>query len=134
MQTLKWITSMSLVLFLILPILSLHTWADEAWDKGGNLQSASVYRWMKSSAANRLATSADWFLRMTRQSNQPLWEELKAMDRTDYEKSYRHYATRLESCISEKAGKKSVRPENRVMDYVEKCYQTLHGTDRSSAE
>ena len=134
MHTLKWIRLVGFVLVLVLPIMSSHTWADEAWDKGGNLQNASVYRWMKASAANRLATSADWFLRMTRQSNKPLWEELKAMDRTDYEEAYRYYATRLESCISEKVEKKSVRPENRVMDYAEKCYQTLHGVDRSFAE
>jgi len=107
--------------------MPLHIWADDAWDKGGNLQNASVYRWLKASAANRLATSADWFLTMTRQSNKPLWEELKAMDKTDYEEAFKYYATRLESCISEKVEKKSVRPENKVGDYADKCYKTLHG-------
>lgn len=129
MSVLKWVMLMGFVLFLGLPITPSRIWADDAWDKGGNLQNASVYRWMKSSAANRLATSADWFLTMTRQSNKPLWEELKAMDKTDYEEAFKYYATRLESCISEKVEKKSVRPENRVFDYAEKCYQTLHGGD-----
>jgi len=102
--------------------------ADE-WYEGGSLHSTSVRRWIQASSANRLATSADWFLSMTEKSNKPLLKELKAMDKTDYQEAFKYYANRLERCVSEKVEKKTVRPEDRITDYAEKCYKTLHGTD-----
>lgn len=128
-RAINWLKFMGLIFFFVFFIMPLSALSADDWDKGGSLQNASVYRWMKASAANRLATSADWFLTMTRQSNKPLLTELKAMDKADYEEAFKYYAIRLESCISEKIEKKSVRPENRVSDYAEKCYQTLHGNN-----
>ncbi|MDX9745611.1 MAG: hypothetical protein WCX84_05240 [Syntrophales bacterium] len=117
------------VIVLVLLLLSMtHVFADN-WNKGGNLHDASVYRWKKSSQANRVATSADWFLTMTRQANKSLWEELQAMNKEDYEKAFRFYANRLERCVSERVEKKSVRRENRIQGYAEKCYDILHGSD-----
>jgi len=107
--------------------------ADE-WYAGGSLHSTSVRRWMKASSANRLATSADWFLAMTEKSNKTLLKELKAMDKEDYQEAFKYYATRLERCVSEKVEKKTVRPEDRISDYAEKCYKDLHGTDGNSGE
>jgi len=102
--------------------------ADE-WYEGGSLHSTSVRRWIQASSANRLATSADWFLSMTEKSNKPLLKELKAMDKTDYQEAFKYYANRLERCVSEKVEKKTARPEDRITDYAEKCYKTLYGTD-----
>jgi len=107
--------------------------ADE-WSAGGSLHSTSVRRWMKASSANRLATSADWFLSMTEKSNKPLLKELKAMSKEDYQEAFKYYATRLERCVSEKVEKKTVRPEDRITDYAEKCYKNLHGPDGNSGE
>ncbi|MBN1545246.1 MAG: hypothetical protein JW902_01150 [Syntrophaceae bacterium] len=101
----------------------------EEWNNGGNLHYASVYRWKKASEANRLATSADWFMAMTRKSNKPLLDEMKAMDKVDYQEAFKYYATRLESCIDEKLELKRVRPDEKVSIYAEKCYQILHGGD-----
>ena len=36
---------------------------------------------------------------------------------------------RLERCDSERVGKKSVRRENTIQGYAEKCYEILHGLD-----
>jgi hypothetical protein len=88
-----------------------------------------VYRWKRASQENRLATSADWILTMTRQSNKAPWEEIQAMNKEDYEKAFKYYADRLERRVSESVGKKSVRRENKIQGYAEKCYEILHGPD-----
>jgi len=121
-----------IVLFFFFGILFLtpvpSSNADE-WYERGSLHSTSVRRWMHASSANRLATSADWFLSMTEKSNKALQKELKAMDKVDYQEAFKYYATRLERCISEKVEKKTVRAEDPIFNYAEKCYKTLHGMD-----
>lgn len=114
---------------LILSGISCPGFAAEEWYKGGSLHNASVHRWVNASAANRLATSADWFLSMTGKSNKALQKELKAMDEVDYQEAFKYYATRLERCVSEKVEKKTVRAEDKISDYAEKCYKILHGED-----
>lgn len=117
------------IFFYILFLMPGSGLCAEEWDKIGNLHNASVYRWLKSPEANRLATSADWFLAMTKKSNPDLQKEMKAMDKTDYETALKYYANRLERCVSEKIEKKTVRAEDKVSTYAEKCYQILHGED-----
>ncbi|HOO40894.1 MAG TPA: hypothetical protein PK425_08355 [Syntrophales bacterium] len=120
------------ILFLCFGILCLmsppNSGADE-WYEGGSLHSTSVRKWKQASSANRLATAADWFLSMTGKSNKELQMELTAMGEVDYQEAFRYYASRLERCVSEKVGKRTVRQEDRISDYAEKCYKTLHGTD-----
>ena len=116
-------------LFLILFLMPMGQTFAEEWNKGGNLHQASVRRWLNASEANRLATSADWFMSLTQKSNKALLDELKAMDKTDYDGAFKYYASRLESCISDKLEKKTVRYEDKVVDYAEKCYKILHGGD-----
>lgn len=118
-----------LTFFFILFVMPCSGLYAEEWDKGGNLHNASVYRWAKASETNRLATSADWFLAMTKESNPTLLKELKAMDKSDYAATFKYYSTRLERCISEKLAMKTVRAEDKVSDYAYKCYQILHGED-----
>ena len=124
LRLVKWVFFL-LILFLM-PCYGLSA---EEWDKGGNLHNASVYRWAKASETNRLATSADLFLAMTKESNPALQKELKAMDKSDYEAAFKYYATRLERCVSETIEKKTVRAEDKVSVYADKCYQILHGND-----
>lgn len=116
-----------ILFFMILCVIPCSGLSAEEWDKGGNLHNASVRRWVKASEANRLATSADWFLAMTKKSNPDLQKEMKAMDKSDYAAVFQYYATRLERCVSEKIEKKTVRAEDPISDYAEKCYKILHG-------
>lgn len=118
-----------LIFFFILFVMPCSGLCAKEWEKGGNLHNASVYRWAKASEANRLATSADWFLAMTQMSNPALQKEMKEMDKSDYEAVLKYYATRLERCVTEKIEKKTVRAEDKISDYAEKCYQILHGED-----
>lgn len=116
-------------MFLTLSQLPLPSLYAGEWYEGGSLHQTSVRRWVNASSTNRLATSADWFLSMTKKSNKVLQKELEAMDKADYDASLKYYATRLERCISEKVEKKTVRAEDKISDYADKCYQILHGDD-----
>jgi hypothetical protein len=120
---------LSFIVFLILFLMPCSGLYAEEWDKGGNLHNASVNRWLKAAEANRLATSADWFLAMTKKSNPDLQKEMKAMDKSDYEAAFKYYANRLERCVEEKVEKKTVRAEDPVSDYAEKCYKILHARE-----
>lgn len=124
LRSVKW-----LFFLLILFVMPCSGLSAEDWDKGGNLHNASVRRWNKASEINRLATAADWFLAMTQKTNPALQKELKAMDKSDYAAAFKYYATRLERCVSESIEKKTVRAEDKISDYADKCYQILHGED-----
>jgi hypothetical protein len=120
--------TLSLILIFLFQLTWSVGYADE-WYQGGNLQNANIRRWLKASDANRLATSADWFMTMTKASNKALLNELKSMDKENYQAAVKYYATHLENCIAEKFQAKTLRYEDKVSDYAEKCYQILHGEE-----
>ena len=82
------------------------------WYEGGTLQNANVSIWKQSSYKNRLATSADWFVSITKKHNSSLQRKLDRLLNFQYLSSLKVFSTQLEKCAS---GIVNIKPgENQV--------------------
>jgi hypothetical protein len=72
------------------------------WWVGGDLHAASISEWKNGSYNNRLATSADLFLRIAKVLNNPLYVNLNTLGARDAENALKYYSSNLEKCVSRK--------------------------------
>jgi hypothetical protein len=120
-------------LFVLLFAIPQPAFAGE-WHEGGTLHTATVSRWNQSSYKNRLATSADWFVSITKKHNSSLQWKLDRLSNSQYLISLKAYSAKLENCASDVA---YIKPgENRIFNSNDKiveiaflCYLSMYGSD-----
>lgn len=117
---------------IVVPIfmaISVHISAGE-WYEGGDLHSKSINEWNNSTYQNRLATSGDWFVRITKKFNPSLKRKIDSLPDTRYLNTLRNFATELETCVSEiTKDKRATNPNDRVAELASLCYITMYGTE-----
>jgi hypothetical protein len=104
------------------------------WYEGGTLQSANVSKWNQSSYENRLATSADWFVSITKKHNSSLQRKLDRLSNSQYLSSLKTFSAQLEKCASDianiKPGKNRVfNPNDKIFEVAFLCYLSMYGSD-----
>ncbi len=99
------------------------------WYVGGNLHKATVQEWRQATYKNRLATSCDWFVSITKEHNSVLKKKLDALPTPQYLSALKKFAIELEKCVSDIVNDKKVaKSSERVTEYASMCYLTMHGT------
>ena len=121
--------------FLFILLVTIPQFASAGkWYEGGTLQSANINKWNQSSYKNRLATSADLFVSITKKHNSSLQRKLDRLSNSQYLISLKAFSAKLENCASDVA---YIKPgENRVFNSNDKivevaflCYVSMYGSD-----
>ena len=104
------------------------------WYEGGTLQSANVSKWNQSSYENRLATSADWFVSITKQHNSSLQKKVNQLSGSQYLVTLKAFSAQLKKCVSDiayiKSGKKQALESNdKIAEVASMCFLSLYGSD-----
>jgi len=104
------------------------------WYEGGTLHSAIISKWNESLYENRLATSADWFVSITKKHNSSLQTKLDRLSNSQYLSSLKAFSAQLEKCASDIAniipGEKGVFKSNdKIAEVVFMCYLSMYGSD-----
>ncbi len=117
-----------LLLIVIGIFVSTPTYSSE-WYEGGTLHKATVQEWQQATYKNRLATSADWFVSITKSNNPELQEKLDALPTIQYLLTIKKFAIQLEKCVSDIVNdKKLARSDGLVAEYASMCYIAMYGT------
>jgi len=95
------------------------------WYEGGDLHRATVGQWRQASYRNRLATSADWFVNITKSHNPVLQKELKRLSLDEYLSALKTAATQLEACISGRVSKMKY-PNIKAATIATFCYKSFY--------
>jgi hypothetical protein len=120
-------------LFILLFAIPQPAFAGE-WHEGGTLHRATISKWNQSSYKNRLATSADWFLSITKKHNSSLQKKLDRLSKSQYFISLKAFSVKLENCTSDiayiKPGEKRVFNSNdKIVEIAFLCYLIIYGND-----
>jgi hypothetical protein len=120
-------------LFILLFASPQPAFASE-WYEGGTLHTATVSGWNQSSYKNRLATSADWFVSITKKHNSSLQRKLDRLSKSQYFVSLKAFSAKLENCTSDiayiKPGEKRVFNSNdKIVEIAFLCYLIMYGSD-----
>lgn len=94
------------------------------WYEGGNLHQATVKEWLKADYSNRLATSADWFISITKSHNPSLQSKLKQIPTEKYLKTIKAFSEQLEKCVSETAVTGKIN--EKIVEYASICYTAMY--------
>ena len=98
------------------------------WYEGGTLHKATVQEWQQATYENRLATSGDWFVSITKAHNPELKKKLDALPTSQYLSALKEFAIQLEKCVSDIVNdKKIAKSSERVAEYASMCYITMYG-------
>lgn len=120
----KYFLFLSISVFIFLS--SVYCTAEE-WYKGGTLHKATVAEWNGASFQNKLATSADWFVSITKSYNKTLQIEMDSLDNSQYLSLLKYSSQRLEQCVSKRAGSDYAKRSGLIVDYAVTCYKILYG-------
>jgi hypothetical protein len=109
------------------------TFAGE-WYEGGTLHTATVSKWNQSSYKNRLATSADWFVSITKKHNLSLQWKLDHLSNSQHLSSLKAFSAQLEKCISDIANiklrkKQALKSKDKIAEVASLCYLSMYGSD-----
>jgi hypothetical protein len=104
------------------------------WYEGGTLHTATVSRWNQSSYKNRLATSADWFVSITKQHNSSLQKKVNQLSGSQYLVTLKAFSAQLEKCVSDianiKSGKKqALKSNDKIAEVASMCFLSMYGSD-----
>ena len=104
------------------------------WHEGGTLHTATVSRWNQSSYKNRLATSADWFVSITKKHNSSLQIKVNQLSGSQYLVTLKAFSAQLEKCVSDiayiKSGKKQALESNdKIAEVASMCFLSMYGSD-----
>jgi hypothetical protein len=98
------------------------------WYQGGTLHNATVQEWQQATYENRLATSADWFVSITKARNSELKKKLDDLPTSLYLSSLKAFAIQLEKLVSDIVNDKRIaKSSDRVAEYASMCYITMYG-------
>jgi hypothetical protein len=106
--------------FIFIPSISFST----EWYEDGTLHQASIQQWNNASYANRLATSGDWFVSMTKASNPMLQKNLDQLPLNQYLIRLKGFAEQLEKCTSDTV--EFSKPSNKAAEMASICYATMY--------
>jgi hypothetical protein len=121
--------------FLFILLFTIPQFASAGkWYEGGTLHSAKISKWNQSSYENRLATSADWFVSITKKHNSSLQTKLDRLSNSQYLRSLKAFSVQLEKCASGianiKPGEKGVFKSNdKIAEVASMCYLSMYGSD-----
>lgn len=94
------------------------------WYEGGNLHRATVKMWQDASYNNRLATSADWFVSITRSHNPALQQEMDNLSNNQYLSNLKKFSVQLEKCVSDIAV--HYNNSEKIAEIASICYISLY--------
>ncbi len=102
------------------------------WYEGGNLHQATVKTWRQSSYSNRLATSADWFVSITKLHNPSLKRKIDNLSTSEYLVALKQFAVQLEKCVSDTASLNSKdrafsKSDDKIAEIASICYISMYG-------
>jgi hypothetical protein len=107
----------AIVIFVSTPVYSAE------WLKGGSLHKATVQEWRQATYKNRLATSSDWFVSITRAQNPKLQMKLDKLNNEEWNATVKECSKQLEICVSEMASdEKSWSSNSLVATIASTCY------------
>jgi hypothetical protein len=121
--------------FLFILLFSITQFASAGnWYEGGTLQSANVSKWNQSSYENRLATSADWFVSITKKHNSSLQIKVNQLSGSQYIVTLKAFSAQLEKCVSDianiKSGKKqALKSNDKISEIASMCFLSMYGSD-----
>ena len=120
-------------LFILLFAIPQLAFAGE-WYEGGTLHTATVSKWNHSSYKNRLATSADWFVSITKKHNLSLQWKLDQLSNSQHLGSLKAFSAQLEKCVSHianiKSGKKqALKSNDKIAQVASMCFLSMYGSD-----
>jgi hypothetical protein len=120
-----------LVMVLLMCLFINPAYSSE-WYEGGNLHKATVKTWSQSSYSNRLATSADWFISITKSHNPNLKNKLDNLSTSEYLATLKQFSIQLEKCISDTVSIKSkdsnfAKSDDQIAEIASLCYISLYG-------
>lgn len=96
------------------------------YEEKGTLHRSTVGEWKAASYENRLATSADWFVSITKEFNPVLHRELKRLKFDEYLGAMKNGAIQLEKCVSGRVSKMKY-PNIKTATIAAFCYKALYG-------
>ncbi len=123
-----------LLIFSSFFVLFITSFANAAeWYEGGNLHKATVRMWRKASYDNRLATSGDWFNKITKKSNPDLQKKLDGIEKSlgteIWLLTLKQFSEKLEKCVSDTAADEKVcKPSDKVAEIASICYNSMYMT------
>ena len=123
--------------FLFILLVTIPQFASAGkWYEGGTLQSANINKWNQSSYKNRLATSADLFVSITKKHNSSLQRKLDRLSNSQYLSLLKAFSVQLEKCASDiaianiKPGVPRVFKSNdKIVEVAFMCYLSMYGSD-----
>ena len=120
---LVWLIVIGIVIFVSTPVYS----DDELG--GGTLHKATVQEWRQATYKNRFATSADWFVSITKAHNSKLQRKLDKLNNEQWLATIKECAKQLEICVSGVVNDEKVaKGSESVAEYASTCYITMYGT------
>ncbi len=106
--------------------VSTPVYSDE-WNEGGTLHKATVQEWRQATYKNRFATSADWFVSITKAHNPKLQRKLDKLNYEQWVATVKECSKQLEICVSDIVNdKKIAKSSERVAEYASMCYITMY--------
>jgi hypothetical protein len=123
-----------LIAYVLIAVILIPFYVFSAeWYEGGTLHKASIQIWRESTDSNRLATSADWFVSITKSQNPEYKKKMDKLDRSQYLYNLKSHSIQLERCISEmargKTSDKLIKPTDKIAEIASICYVTMWGIE-----
>ena len=123
------IKNLQLILVFTLVLSSNVSIASE-WYEGGTLHQATVDTWSHSSYSNRLATSGDWFIRISKAYNPELKRKIDALPNSQYLPTLKKFSAQLEKCVSDTINIESFSKESdKAAEIASICYVTMYSSE-----
>ena len=94
--------------------------------EGGNLHRATVKIWNQAPYRNRLATSGDWFVVITKGHNPTLQKTLQLMPPDQFLAASKTAAAQLEQCVSDRVRGQKQLLGVKVATIAASCYTSLY--------
>ena len=126
----------SVVLFVCLVLVFCAETEALEWYEGGTLHKATAREWNRASYRDRLATTADWFMGITKETNPTLQKKLKAIkDFNAWLATSKIFAMELEGCVTDMAAnERIISPDSLIPETASLCYITMYLTSETPSK
>lgn len=116
---------------IVIATLFTSTASSQEWYKGGTLHQTTVEKWLQASYRNRLATSGDWFINITKTRNPSLYKKLKKYRGQEFVVVLKMFSVQFEKAITDFAsfnsnGRKACQPVDKIAEVASICYLTMY--------